>query len=65
MIEDCTKRIEHVNVNNETSIYEDRSFIPECIVTVDVNNEDTIICHDREYHLYKDINGMKMYVITD
>ena len=47
--------IKHVNVDNETAIYEDKSFVPDCIIVVG-NNVSTsdYECHGVLYHsVYK------------
>lgn len=41
--------IRHVNVENELSQYEDKTFTPECIFAVDRMGEDSIIVNGYEY----------------
>ncbi len=46
------QRIEHVNVINDTAIYEDNSFVPDVIISIDCKwLEDEIICHDKAYEI--------------
>lgn len=47
---DNYSRIEHVNVDNNTQIYEDESFVPEVILALGVEIGDTMECHG---YLYK------------
>ncbi len=62
MIEDNVDRVEHACVVNETQIYDDGSFIPECIVSVDVEYGEQIEYQNEKYKLSNDISGMKLYV---
>lgn len=50
-------RIEHVCVENETQIYEDKEFIPEVILVIHESaGEDILECHGKNYELVKAIN---------
>ena len=50
-------RIEHINVANETQIYEDKEFIPEVILVIHESvGENTLKCHGKKYELVKTIN---------
>ena len=43
--------IKHVNVANETVVYEDQKFIPDCIIAVDTVVDGNVYeCHGKEYH---------------
>ena len=64
MTEGFIERIEHVCVDNETAVYEDESFVPDCIVSVDVETGDEIDCAGNTYKLVKDTDGMKLYDLT-
>lgn len=33
MLKQCTKRIEHIMVNNDTKIYEDAEYLPDCVLS--------------------------------
>lgn len=46
MLDGC--RIEHVNVENESAIYADRDFTPDCIIWLGPEPEDVVI-NGREY----------------
>ncbi len=42
-------RIEHVNVENQTSKYEDTSFIPDILIAINYDAPDRVMCHGYEY----------------
>ena len=43
-------RLEHVNVKNATSVYEEYEFIPDCIILDDYELEDNdLMCHGMKY----------------
>lgn len=47
---DGYNRIEHVNVTNQTAMYEDESFIPDVIISIGYSMEkDNLYCHGKEY----------------
>lgn len=51
-----TTRIEHVNVANATSMYEDDSYIPEVILSIESGvRENKIICHGITFEKSLDI----------
>lgn len=45
MLEPYVDKIEHVNVENVTNIYENTEFLPDCIIVLDENNVEEIDCH--------------------
>lgn len=48
------KEIKHVNVTNETSRYEEQTFIPDAIITMDVDlSEAEVECHGYQYEVVK------------
>lgn len=42
--------IKHVMVTNESACYEDKSYLPDCIIATD-SNDDTIVYNETEYYL--------------
>lgn len=48
MLEDSAIRLEHVNVNNESSIYADTEFTPQCIILLG-SQPDSMILDKTEY----------------
>lgn len=48
------QRIEHVNVNNESAIYADRDFVPECIIWIDALPEEPVIVNNQVYTQIED-----------
>ena len=55
MLEDYD-RIEHVNVNNRTSIYEDETFVPEIIISMGCGmTEERIECHGISYEVVEKV----------
>lgn len=45
-------RIEHVNVSNDTGIYEDWEYIPEVLIVLEgLGDDGSIVCHGYEYKL--------------
>lgn len=61
MIEDDITTFQHVNVNNETAKYENKSYNPECIVVVDVTVDDEIECNGNVYNLKYDLQNAKLF----
>ena len=47
--------VKHVNVQNETCMYEDKKFIPDCIIVLDTEVKgDSYVCHGRTYkHIWR------------
>lgn len=62
MMEGSISRFEHVCVMNETEIYDDVDFIPECIIVVNVEVEDMIKYHNTDYELALDAEGVKLFI---
>lgn len=61
-LKDDISRMEHVNVKNKTSVYEDDTYIPDLIISFECGVEDEIItCHGVQYIL-KDIVGGRMWL---
>lgn len=49
---DNFSRIEHINVENETAVYEDASFIPEAIIVINMHIEGSeFLCHGNQYEI--------------
>ena len=45
-------RMEHVNVSNDTQIYEDWEYIPEALIVLNgLGDGGRIVCHGYEYKL--------------
>lgn len=61
MMENSVSRFEHVCVMNETELYDDADFIPECIIVVNVEVSDIIKCHNTDYELALDADGAKLF----
>ena len=59
------KRIEHVNVKNDTSIYEDVGFVPECIILDDYEGpENGVMCHGIKYSKVYESDGKRISLWT-
>lgn len=65
MLQEQIDNFNHVCVENETKIFEDKLFVPECIITVDVDKGSTINYLEKEYIVCSDINGMRIYIIGE
>lgn len=61
MLEDSIERFEHVCVTNETEIYDDADFFPDCIISVDVEVTDIIEYHNVSYKLVSNVEGVKLF----
>ena len=61
MLEGTLLRFEHVCVENETRIYADEDFQPDCIIMVDVEGDQTIECRNTTYTLSTEISGVRLY----
>lgn len=61
MLENSMSRFEHIGVTNETIIYDDENFLPECIIAVDRDVDDTILYHNVTYQLILDESGVKLF----
>ena len=53
--------IKHVCVSNETAVYEDIAFIPDCIVLADVEPPERIDCHGQTYIPMKESGKLVLY----
>lgn len=53
MLGEEVERIEHVNVDNELQRYEDREFLPNCIIAVDTSvfDKEEFKCHGATYKI--------------
>lgn len=49
LLEPYADKIEHVNVDNATNIYEDMEFHPDCIIVLDDSDAEAILCHEIWY----------------
>lgn len=56
-------RIEHVNVENETAIYVDDSFIPEMVITYEQGEIDSMSVNGQEYVMAKKIENGKVWKV--
>lgn len=47
------ERIEHISIYNESAVYEDMDYVPECVLVsggaVDIGKQDTIEVHGAVY----------------
>ena len=57
-------RIEHINVNNSTSIYYDKNFKPEIIIS-NVSNNNEEIFNDVKYNKICEISSYSIYQINN
>lgn len=62
MLENSMDRWEHVCVTNETIIYDDPDFLPDCIISVDVEAGDTIEYHNISYELVQNEEEVRLFV---
>lgn len=54
---DNFSRMEHINVENETAVYEDTSFIPEVIIVINRHIEgNEFWCHGNQYEIAEKID---------
>lgn len=56
------QRIEHVNVNNESEIYANRDFVPECIIWIGALPEEPVIVNEQVYTQTEDF-GENHYLL--
>ena len=56
-------RIEHVNVENETAIYADDSFMPEMVITYEQGEIDSMRVNGQEYVMAKKIENGKVWKV--
>lgn len=49
MLEPYVDRIEHINVDNVTNVYEDMEFLPDCIIVLEDSDVEEIYCHGTCY----------------
>lgn len=61
MLENTMGRFEHIAVKNATKIYDDESFLPECVIAVDRETDDTIQYHNVTYHSIFEESGVKLF----
>ena len=62
MLENQIDRFEHVCVDNETQIYDDINYDPECIIAVDrMVKDDVLEYHGRRYFLTVDFSDIKLF----
>ena len=61
MLENSMGRFEHIAVKNATEIYDDESFLPECVIAVDRETDDTIQYHNVTYHSIFEESGVKLF----
>ena len=61
LLPEGVERFEHVCVVNETSIYDDENFVPECIIAVDRETEQKISYHGYDYIQIADYQGTKLF----
>lgn len=61
MLENSINRFEHVCVDNETEIYDDMEFLPDCIISVDVEIDDVIEYHNVRYELVLNVGEVKLF----
>lgn len=62
ILEDC--RLEHVLVRNETAVYADESFVPDCIIWFGKLPEEPVKIGDRTYHKSTEF-GNKQYLLEN
>lgn len=56
------QRIEHVNVHNESAIYADQDFVPECIIWIGALPEEPVMVNDQIYAQIEDF-GENHYLL--
>lgn len=61
MLEYSIDRFEHICVTNETSIYDDADFLPDCIISADVEVNDIIKYSNTDYKLVLDFGDVKLF----
>lgn len=61
MLEKSIGRFEYVCVNNETEIYDNMDFLPDCIISVDIEVDDVIEYHNIRYELVLNIEDVKLF----
>lgn len=54
-------RFEHVCVANETEVFEDRNYVPQCIIVVDAESGNMIEYHNISYELTMDASGVRLF----
>ncbi len=60
-MENFISRFEHVCVTNETEVFDDENFLPECIIVVDVESGDIMEYHNISYELTMDAAGVRLF----
>ncbi len=55
-------RIEHIEVENELSRYEDKTFTPDCIFAIDRRGSDSMVVNGCEYVKIMSFEETKMYL---
>ena len=60
-------RIEHINVDNETQIYEEEGFIPDVILAIDMEVKETQLeCHGEMYEWVKQCgDNVQIYMLEE
>lgn len=62
MLDGC--RLEHILVNNETAVYADESFVPDCIIWFGTPPEEPVKIGDRVYNKRTEF-GSKQYLLEN
>lgn len=55
-------RVEHIEVENELSRYEDKTFTPDCIFAIDRRGADSMVVNGCEYQKIMSLDEYKMYL---
>lgn len=61
MLENTIDRFEHVCVTNKTERYDKADFLPDCIISVDVETSNVIEYHNISYELITEEEGVKLF----
>ena len=61
MLEEGGVRIEHVAVDNETAVYGDPAFVPDCVVLADLEPAEAIAVGNRTYRPVLESGSLVLY----
>ena len=64
MLEDDIEKFEHVGVSEETLMYEDSNYIPDCIFVNGQYIQDTFTYHNTKYKIAYDYGEGWKYILT-
>ena len=61
MMEGRISTFQHVNVDNETAVYEDKQYHPDCIIVVDRTVEPELECNGTQYYLAEEFGVVQVF----